>query len=87
MVVFIIQVSNNLNLVCQNQTRLWIEINKKEKMGNLESRDFFEVMELNLGKYEFINLVFFQVGILYTSKYSTWKHREKQGTNQRRELF
>ena len=56
-------------------------------MGNLESRDFFEVMELNLEKYEFTNLAFFQVGIPDTSKYSTWKHREKQGNNQRRELF
>ena len=38
-------------------------------------------MELNLEKYEFI--ILFQVGILDTSKYSTWKHRERKG----RELF
>ena len=48
---------------------------------------FFELMELNLEKYELIMTVFFQVGILDTWKYSTWKHREKQGTTQSRELF
>ena len=61
-----------------------IEIDKKEKMVVTW---FIEVIELNLEKYEFIYLVFFQVGIQYTSKYSTWKHREKQGTNKRMELF
>ena len=44
-------------------------------------------MELNLEKYKFIIFVFFQVGILDTSKYSTWKHREKKGISQWRELF
>ena len=35
-------------------------------------------MELNLEKYEIIFIVSFQVGILDTSKYSTWKHRGKK---------
>ena len=48
---------------------------------------FIGSMELNLEKYEFIILVFFQVGILDTSRYSTWKHREIQGTTQRWESF
>ena len=46
-------------------------------MGNLVTWTlFFEFMELNLEKYEYF--VFFQVGILDTSKYSTWIYREKQ---------
>ena len=37
-------------------------------------------MESNFEKYEFVILVFFQVGVLDTSKYSTWNLKvEKNG--------
>ena len=37
-------------------------------------------MESKLEKYEFVILVFFQVGVLDTSKYSTWNLKvEKNG--------
>ena len=51
---------------------------EKIRISANQSLLFFELMKLNLEMYEIIIIVFFQVGISDTSKYSTWKEKNKE---------